>query len=130
MGDRSAIAEGKRTDGPPRRHVPRENRERTEVSGLMQCEYATPQEVVVRDISQFGVGATTHGQLPDIGEHVCITLATGDELRGQVRWTDGQAFGLHLESAFDLGRLQHINRLRSRLLADPAETAQRDDNRG
>lgn len=99
----------------------REKRERISVHAIMLGEYTPESVIIIRNISQFGIGATTEGALPDIGENLSITLATGDSLHGQVRWVDGSSFGLRLHAAFDINRLEAINRLRLRLLDQAGE---------
>ncbi|APE28851.1 hypothetical protein [Aurantiacibacter gangjinensis] len=99
----------------PREIVPRDEREATMIGAVMVGEFTPRVTVTVRNLSQFGVGVSSHGVVPDIGERVRLTLVTGDEIAGEVRWTDGCDFGLRMAHAFDLRRLRAINRLRDRL---------------
>ena len=98
-----------------REMTPREQRQQTVIEATMTGEFTPQSAVTIRDISQFGIGAATKGDLPDIGEHVVLSLTNGGEVSGKVRWTDGHKFGLRLNKAFDLGRLNAINQLRSRV---------------
>ncbi|KLE35431.1 hypothetical protein AAW00_03080 [Aurantiacibacter luteus] len=103
---------------PPTSPRPREARARICVAARMQGSYSGEQPITVRDISQFGLGGEATALMADIGEDVTIVLASGDTLRGEIRWIDGDTFGLRLAAPLDVARLASVNALRQRLIAE------------
>ncbi|MGB3166217.1 MAG: hypothetical protein WBA68_05500 [Alteraurantiacibacter sp.] len=101
---------------PPRQTRPREARSQIAAAGEMTGEWSPKQAVSVRDISQFGLGGEVSEHIPDIGENISILLETGDIIHGQIRWTDGKAFGVRLNDPFHPDKIRKIAEVRERLL--------------
>ena len=106
---------------PDNRIRPREARSRIETAGRMYGDYSPDQPVSVRDISQFGLGGEVSEIIPDIGERVTIELDTGDILHGEIRWTDGLAFGVRLSDPFHPDKIREVTELRERLIEQARE---------
>lgn len=68
---------------------------------LMMARISSPriidQDIVIRNISQRGLGAATQGIFPALGEQLVVKLPDGQALTGIVRWADGPSFGLALD---------------------------------
>lgn len=60
------------------------------------------QEIVIRNVSETGIGASARGPAPVRGERITIILPGGQEAKGLVRWFSGRTFGMELESTLDL----------------------------
>lgn len=76
------------------------------------------QDVVIRNISLRGLGATCKGAAPVKGERVTVVLPGGMPLSGEVRWFAGHAFGMLLDEDFAietlaqaLQRQAHVSRV-------------------
>lgn len=63
------------------------------------------QDIVVRNLSQCGLGASARGPAPVRGERVLVILPGEQEATGLVRWFGGHAFGLQLDHPLDLEAL-------------------------
>ena len=63
------------------------------------------QDIVVRNISGCGIGASARGPAPVRGERLVIILPGGQEVKGAVRWFSGRTFGMQLDTLIDLGAL-------------------------
>lgn len=64
------------------------------------------QEVLVRNVSARGLGATTRGIVPLVGEAVTVELPEIGKIAGVVRWNSATGFGLELATAIDPDQLQ------------------------
>jgi hypothetical protein len=53
-----------------------------------------PQEMLVRDISQFGLSGAVRGVVPARDAVVTVSLPDGRELWGLVRWVDRNVVGI------------------------------------
>ena len=65
------------------------------------------QDIVVRNISETGLGASARGPAPVRGERVTVCLPGDQEVAGLVRWYSGHTFGMVLDAPLDteaLGR--------------------------
>lgn len=63
------------------------------------------QEIVIRNVSPTGLGASARGPAPVRGERVAIVLPGDQEVTGLVRWFSGHTFGLQLDTPLDLDAL-------------------------
>jgi hypothetical protein len=63
------------------------------------------QEIVIRNVSENGIGATARGPAPVRGERIVVILPGEQEVKGIVRWFGGHAFGMQLETELDLEAL-------------------------
>lgn len=63
------------------------------------------QDIVIRNVSQTGLGASAKGPAPVRGEHVAIILPGEQEVTGKVRWFGGHTFGVQLDTPLDLEAL-------------------------
>lgn len=62
-------------------------------------------EVLVRNVSTHGLGATTKDTPPRLGEQINIDLAPLGLVAGEVRWAKGNGFGLALDHPIDVETL-------------------------
>ena len=63
------------------------------------------QDIVIRNLSECGMGACARGPAPVRGEHITIILPGGQEVKGLVRWFSGHTFGMQLETMLDFEEL-------------------------
>jgi hypothetical protein len=77
--------------------VPRPRR-RDHVTRIKLREGRDANDVVVQNVSVTGFSAVAVGRPPARGEAVCALLPDGGEVWGIVRWVEGDAFGVELES--------------------------------
>jgi hypothetical protein len=89
----------------------RERRDRRLMLARVSSRRIADQEIVIRNVSKRGLGATTHGILPTLAEQVTITLLDGQTLLGVVRWAGGHAFGLCLDDELNPEALADIQSL-------------------
>lgn len=89
------------------------------VRAVVRASDGQDQDVVIRNISQRGLGATCKGAPPVRGERVTVVLPGGTPLSGQVRWFSGHSFGMQLDEDFDietlaqaLQRQAHVSRVK------------------
>ena len=59
------------------------------------------QDIVIRNVSGFGIGASARGPAPVRGERIAIILPGGQEVQGLVRWFSGRTFGVRLDTPID-----------------------------
>jgi len=83
----------------------REDRRSRLVSGRLRLASGTVIPIVVRNLSERGLGVTCKGGPPARGETVLVTLPGTPELEGVVRWSRGNAFGVELNGMVDAGQL-------------------------
>gem|GEM_PF-1273027 len=62
--------------------------------------------VVVRNLSERGIGVTCKGATPRAGTLVHVTMPGSPELPGVVRWVRDGAFGIELTGAVDAQSLE------------------------
>ena len=55
------------------------------------------QDVVVRNVSETGLGASARGPAPVRGERIAVILPGEQEVTGIVRWFGGHTFGMQLD---------------------------------
>lgn len=63
------------------------------------------QDIVIRNVSEIGLGASARGPAPVRGEHVTVVLPGEQEATGIVRWYGGHTFGMQLDHPLDLEAL-------------------------
>lgn len=59
------------------------------------------QDIVIRNISETGIGASARGPAPVRGERVTVRLPGDQEVSGLVRWYSGHTFGMVLDAPLD-----------------------------
>ena len=75
------------------------------------------QDIVIRNVTAEGIGASARGPAPVRGERVMVVLPGEQEVSGLVRWFGGHTFGMKLDHPLDLEAL-------SRALQRQAHVAQ------
>ncbi|PEQ11930.1 hypothetical protein B2G71_14185 [Novosphingobium sp. PC22D] len=83
----------------------REPRQRTLIRAKMSGERLHETEILVRNVSHFGICATSRGSAPERGETVTIDLPSGETYVGDVRWVDGLNFGVMLKQELNVRQL-------------------------
>ncbi len=63
------------------------------------------QDIVIRNVSLMGLGASARGPAPVRGERVAIALPGEQEVAGIVRWFGGHTFGMQLDAPLALEAL-------------------------
>lgn len=63
------------------------------------------QDIVIRNVSETGLGASARGPAPVRGERVTVVLPGDQEVTGIVRWFGGHTFGMQLDCPLDLEAL-------------------------
>jgi PilZ domain len=63
------------------------------------------QDIVVRNVSETGIGASARGPAPVRGERVTVRLPGDQEVTGLVRWYSGHTFGMMLDAPLDMEAL-------------------------
>ncbi|SFG50221.1 PilZ domain-containing protein [Novosphingobium sp. CF614] len=100
-----------REDGEVR-HRPRAPRQRTLIRAVMHGPGIPGHEVIVRDVSARGMRIAGRGLAPRQGETLGVTLSSGIAQDAQVRWVEGDEFGIELFEDLDLQRLGLTNQRR------------------
>ena len=63
------------------------------------------QDIVIRNISETGLGASARGPAPVRGERILVVLPGEQEVTGIVRWFGGHTFGMLLDHPLDMDAL-------------------------
>lgn len=79
----------------------RENRRARLVRATLHRADASEVGVMVRNISDRGLGISGRTNPPPVGETVKITLPGSPALAGTVRWVRGNNFGIELDQPID-----------------------------
>ena len=74
--------------------LPRGRRQRVLARVSMADGAAPPQDMLVRDISEFGLSGAVRGSPPARDAVVTVRLPDGRELWGLVRWVDRNLIGI------------------------------------
>lgn len=77
-------------------------RESRLIRALMTGRNGMPQDIFVRNLSRFGVGAKATGLAPVRDEAVSILLPGQIAVSGVVRWRSGRHFGVQLDAELEL----------------------------
>lgn len=74
-------------------------RKRTLIKASITSDCLPAQDVVVRNVSEDGVGLglTSHAVLPRKDEKITIHFANGLRATGRVAWVEGRNFGVQLD---------------------------------
>lgn len=59
------------------------------------------QDIVIRNISDSGIGASAREPAPVRGERIAIILPGGQEVKGIVRWFSARTFGMQVDTPID-----------------------------
>lgn len=90
---------------PPTGQVVRAARQPRIVRARLLHRDGEMQDIVIRNVSEAGIGASARGPAPVRGERVTIILPGDQEVKGIVRWFGGHAFGMELDTPLDLEAL-------------------------
>ena len=80
-------------------------RERRLIRGELRCDRLGTIELLIRNVSRRGIGATCRSLPPMPGEAVMVRMPDGQVVSGTVRWARDQAFGIVLDEPFDVAAL-------------------------
>jgi hypothetical protein len=83
----------------------REERFRRLVRAEMTDERGETQDVVIRNLSLRGIGATAREFAPITGETMTLRLPGGQVVRAVVMWADAMTFGANLKDELNLAAL-------------------------
>jgi hypothetical protein len=86
----------------------RSPRQRRLIRAQMTDRFGANYDIVIRNVSEKGVGASMQGVPPLRGSEVTIMIPQGMAMQGTIRWVDGSAFGIELEQAIDLQTLTDV----------------------
>ncbi|MFM9937629.1 MAG: PilZ domain-containing protein [Novosphingobium sp.] len=90
---------------PPTDQVVREVRQPRILRARLIHRDGEVQDIVVRNVSDSGLGASARGPAPVRGERIVVVLPGEQEVTGIVRWFGGHTFGMQLDSPLDLDAL-------------------------
>ena len=102
---------------PPTDQVVRAQRQPRIIRARLVHRDGEVQDIVIRNVSLTGLGASARGPAPVRGERMLVVLPGEQEATGIVRWFSGHTFGLLLDAPVDLEAL-------SRALQRQAHVAQ------
>ena len=102
---------------PPTDQIVRAARQPRIVRARLLHRDGEMQDIVIRNVSDTGLGASARGPAPVRGEHIAVLLPGEQEVTGIVRWFGGHTFGMQLDTPLDLEAL-------SRALQRQAHVAQ------
>ncbi len=91
------------------------------IRATLTLPHGEDRDVIVRNLSARGLGATCRSLAPMKGEQVTIRLPGDIAAHGAVRWVKGQAFGLALDAELDIAAIEHA--LQHRLASGPAQSS-------
>ena len=80
----------------------RNPRESRLIRAQMRGRNGQVQDIFVRNLSRFGIGARASKLAPGKDETVTVLLPGGLEVSGSVRWRSGQHFGVKLDEELEL----------------------------
>jgi hypothetical protein len=79
----------------------RDTRRARLVRGTLRFASGTEIPIVIRNLSERGLGVSCRTAPPQPGEAVVVTLPGSGELDGVVRWTQDTTFGIELTGLID-----------------------------
>ena len=88
---------------------PRAARQRTLIKATLSGFRMADQPVLVRNVSERGLGLSTQGQAPLAGQQVTVHFASGLWASGRVAWVEGTGFGLALDHPISVAQLVTAN---------------------
>ena len=83
----------------------REARQRRLIRAQVCSDRLTPHDIIIRNLSLRGIGASSLGLPPMQDEKVTVLLPDGQNITGWISWIDGQCFGIKLDRDLDLQSL-------------------------
>ena len=83
-------------------------RQRRLIRAQMTDGFGMNYDIVIRNVSEKGLGATMQGVPPIRGSEVTVRIPQGMAMAGTVRWVDGSGFGVELHDPIDLQMLTDI----------------------
>jgi hypothetical protein len=86
----------------------RSPRQRRLVRAHMTDSFGETSDIVIRNVSEKGLGASSQGTLPLRGSTVTITIPQGMTMTGEVRWIADKSFGVKFDEGLDLDKLTQI----------------------
>jgi hypothetical protein len=89
----------------PADQITREQRQPRIIRARLVHRDGEVQDIVIRNVSPTGLGASARGPAPVRGEQVLIVLPGEQEVTGVVRWFGGHTFGMQLDQPLDLEAL-------------------------
>lgn len=89
----------------PADQITREQRQPRIIRARLVHRDGEVQDIVIRNVSPTGLGASARGPAPVRGEQVLIVLPGEQEVTGVVRWFGGHTFGMKLDQPLDLEAL-------------------------
>ncbi len=92
-------------DQPPPDQIVREVRQPRIIRARLIHRDGEVQDIVIRNVSHTGLGASARGPAPVRGERVAVVLPGEQEVTGIVRWYGGHTFGMQLDTPLDLEAL-------------------------
>jgi len=84
----------------------REHRDRRLLRATIWCAQIGEQDILIRNFSRRGLGGSTSRSPVSPGIEVTVTLPTGLQMTGTVRWARENAFGMRLTNRLTLLPLQ------------------------
>lgn len=90
---------------PPTDQVVREQRQPRIIRARLIHRDGEMQDIVIRNVSPTGLGASARGPAPVRGERILVVLPGDQEVTGIVRWFGGHTFGMQLDNPLDLDAL-------------------------
>lgn len=86
--------------------VGREHRRARIVRATLITDNGEERDVIVRNLSEFGLGITSRSVAPARGDTVIVLLPGDVRVHGTVRWVKGQAFGVALDDQLETGAVE------------------------
>ena len=90
---------------PPNDQVVRSARQPRIIRARLLHRDGEEEDVVVRNVTPTGLGASARGPAPVRGERVTVVLPGNQQVTGVVRWFSGRTFGIQLDHPLDLDAL-------------------------
>ena len=86
----------------------RSPRQRRLIRAQMTDSFGVTYDIVIRNVSDKGVGATMQGVPPLKGSAVKFIIAHGIAMDGMICWVQGRLFGIELDKPIDLQALTKV----------------------
>lgn len=83
-------------------------RQRRLIRAQMTDSFGMKYDIVVRNVSEKGLGGSMQGVPPLRGIPVTVTIPQGMVMSGTIRWVAGTAFGVEFNEQVDLDTLTQI----------------------
>jgi len=66
------------------------------------------QEIIIRNISEKGMGGSLGNMIAKVGDRVTVCLTDDATVTGILRWVKGKSFGLQLDLAVNTTAFEHL----------------------